>query len=214
MEFEHVSAQKELSIIGLFTFSHEHKRYEISYCWDITWITLVIACWNISLFANTFIWSIEVFTLAVGSLVTCILAIQNRTLVNIFTCNTVTSISWVTFAFVTRGQVSASGLFMAVIASVTAFINILATIVLVGWDTGVTTLAATCVTWWWVKAISIGTTVVDAVVICCAFIDVYTVAISWTDISNIFNKTFIAITSIASWSIDTCWCGVTWWTLL
>ena len=181
---------------------------------NIAWITLVIAGWNISFFANTFIWSIEIFTFTICTLVTCIFAIECRTFVNIFTCNTVTRIPWVAFAFVTRGQVSASGLFMAVIASVTAFINILATIVLVGWDTGVTTLAATCVTWWWVKAISIGTTVVDAVVICCAFIDVYTVAFSRTDISYIFNKTFIAITSIASWSIDTCWCGVTWWTLL
>ena len=186
---------------------------------NIAWITLVIAGWNISFFANTFKWSIEIFTFAVSTLVTCIFAIHCRTFVNIFTCNTVTRISWVAFAFVTRGQVSASGLFVTVIASITAFVDILAAIVLIGGNTGVASLAATCVTWWWVEAISIGTTIIDAVIICGAFVDVYAVGVCGSDIGgnivcDIFDETIIAVTSITSWCVDTCWGRVTWRTLL
>ena len=53
------------------------------------------------------------------------------------------------------------------------------------------------------KKISIGTTIIDAVIICGAFVDVYAVGVCGSDIGgnivcDIFDETIIAVTSITS----------------
>ena len=67
--------KKSCQSIGYSTWLHENLKSIKIYLQGIVWITLVIAGWNISFSANTFIWSIEVFTFAVSSLVTRIFAI-------------------------------------------------------------------------------------------------------------------------------------------